>query len=41
VRSPTTSPGKLIDAADAFASDFGDLRMDDIAKLTAIPRTTL
>jgi TetR/AcrR family transcriptional regulator len=38
---PEAIAGKLTEAADAFASSFEDLRMDDIARASGIPRATL
>ena len=38
---PEAIARKLTEAADAFASGFEDLRMDDIARATGIPRATL
>lgn len=38
---PAQIAGKLTDAVDAFATSFEDLRMDDIARVSGIPRATL
>jgi AcrR family transcriptional regulator len=38
---PVALAGKLTAAAGAFASAFDDVRMDDIAKASGIPRATL
>lgn len=38
---PTQIAAKLTDAIDALAASFDDLRMDDIARASGIPRATL
>ena len=38
---PTQIAARLTDAVDAFATSFEDLRMDDIARASGIPRATL
>ncbi len=40
-RVPASLVAKLTAAADSFASTFDDVRMDDIAKASGIPRATL
>ena len=40
-RIPASLVAKLTAAADSFASTFDDVRMDDIAKASGIPRATL
>jgi TetR/AcrR family transcriptional regulator len=38
---PAALAAKLVAAADAYSSSFDDVRMDDIAKASGIPRATL